>query len=225
MSMTPVVRQSLLDGALTTIEVVALALAVAVPAALLGGFGRLSRFRAIRIAVGCYIEFFRGTSALVQLFWAFFVLPELGVVLSPFLVGFVVLGLNAGAFGSEIVRGAVLAVPRGQWEATQLLGLRRWHSIRLVIFPQALPTMLPAVGNTVIDVLKATSLVSLITVSDFTRNVSRWATTGTLDLTFAYTLLLAGYLAMSLPLTAAIRLLERRYARRRSPGPGAAVLA
>ncbi len=212
--MNAAVTESLLRGALTTAEVVVLAIAVATPAAIIAALGRMSRFWLARLVAGAYIELFRGTSALVQLFWAFFVLPELGVTMSPFTVGFLILGLNAGSYGAETVRGAVKAVPRGQWEAVQMLGLARWQGLRTVIFPQAIPTMLPPIGNTLIDVLKASSLVSLITVSDFTRAVNKWATTGALDLTLAYSLLLIGYLVLSVPITGGMRLLESRYRRR-----------
>ncbi|WP_238009884.1 ectoine/hydroxyectoine ABC transporter permease subunit EhuC [Dactylosporangium sp. AC04546] len=216
--MTQTVVDSLLRGALVTLVVVAVAVLIATPVALVAGLARLSRLRVVRLVAGVYVEVFRGTSALVQLFWAYFVLPEFGIVLPPLTVGCVVLGLNAGAYGAEIVRGAVNAVPRGQWEALQTLGVGRWQGIRRVVFPQAVPTMLPPAGNTLIDVLKASALVSLITVSDFTRAINQWATTGALDLTLAYTLLLVGYFVMSMPLSGGMRLLERFY-RRRLPSP------
>ena len=217
--MTNAIAHSILHGVLVTVQVVLLAIIVATPLAIIAGCAKTSRIWAVRLITSCYIEFFRGTSALVQMFWAFYVLPAFGLTLDPFEVGFVVLGLNSGAYGAEIVRGALLAVPRGQWEAAQTLGIGRLEALRLVVFPQAVPVMLPPVGSQVIDILKASSLVSLITVSDFTRSVNQWATTGSLNITEAYTILLVGYLLLASPIYGGLRLLERRY-RRRMPTAG-----
>ncbi len=90
-----------------------------------------------------YIEVFRGTSALVQLFWLFFVLPHFGITLAPLNVAILTLGLNVGAYGAEVVRGAVSAVPRGQWEATVALNLTRMQALRRVVLPQAVVSMIP----------------------------------------------------------------------------------
>ncbi|MBO9522380.1 MAG: amino acid ABC transporter permease [Nocardioidaceae bacterium] len=208
--MNEVVVRSMLDGALVTTEVVVLALAVASPLALTVALARGSRFRLVRAIALTYVEFLRGTSALVQLFWVYFVLPELGATISSFVAGFVVLGVNASAYAAEIIRGAIQAVPAAQSEAAQVMGLSTATTMRRVILPQAWPIMLPALGNVAIDVLKASALVSLITVSDFTRELTQWATTGVLDVTLAFTLLLAGYLVLSLPITWLGHLLEKR---------------
>jgi polar amino acid transport system permease protein len=113
-----------------------------------------------------YIEIFRGTSALVQLFWLFFVLPHFGVTLPPMAVGILALGLNVGAYGAEVVRGAIGSVPRGQWEAATALNMTRSEALRRIILPQAFVAMIPPWGNLLIELLKATALVSLITVTD-----------------------------------------------------------
>lgn len=114
------------------------------------------------------MEVFRGTSALVQLFWFYFVLPMFGMKLPALLVGIVVLGANAGAYGAEVVRGAILAVPAGQREAAVALNLTRARTIWRIILPQAVPAMLPPTGNLLIELLKNTALVSLITITDLT---------------------------------------------------------
>lgn len=211
--MNDIILTSILHGLLVSVEIIVIALLLAAPLALAAALGSRSGVTAVRVTARVYIEFLRGTSALVQLFWAFFVLPEFGLTAQPFLVGVVVLGLNASAYGAEIVRGAIQAVPKAQWEVAMMLGLARSTTMRKVIFPQALPIMLPALGNIAIDVMKASALVSLIAVSDFTREVTRWATTGVLDITVAFTLLLAGYLALSLPISGSMRLLEIRASR------------
>ena len=107
----------LLDGALVTCAQFILAALVACVAALAAGLGRLSSLWPVRSLSVVYIELFRGTSLLVQLYWIFFVLPLFGISLPKFEAGFLSVGLNVGAYGAEIVRGAIQAVPRGQWEA------------------------------------------------------------------------------------------------------------
>ena len=113
-----------------------------------------------------YVEIFRGTSALVQLFWLFFVLPQFGISMEPFTVAVLGLGLNVGAYGAEVVRGAIQGVQRGQWEATTALNMTRWQVLRRIILPQAFVAMIPPWGNLFIELLKSTALVSLITLSD-----------------------------------------------------------
>ncbi len=113
-----------------------------------------------------YVEIFRGTSALVQLFWLFFVLPQFGVMIDAFAVAVLALGLNVGAYGSEVVRGAIKSVARGQWEASIALNMSRAQMLRRIILPQAFIAMIPPWGNLFIELLKSTALVSLITLSD-----------------------------------------------------------
>lgn len=205
---SPVMLQSILSGLVVTAQVIVLVIAGAAVPAVLAAAGRMSRFRAVRAIATVYVEFLRGTSALVQLFWAYYVLPELGVTAPPFVVGVVVLSLNASAYAAEVIRGAVQAVPRAQREAAQMLNLSRLTTSTRVVVPQALPIMLPPLGNIAIDVMKASALVSLVTVSDFTREIMRWTATGTLNVTAGFTILLVGYLLISLPITGSFRLLE-----------------
>lgn len=202
----------LLQGALVTIEITiggcVLAVLVAVPAALAKMYGP----RPVRwLAVG-YIEIFRGTSALVQLFWLFFVLPHFGILLEPLTVAILALGLNVGAYGAEVVRGAVSAVPRGQWEATVALNMPRTLALRRIILPQALVAMIPPWGNLFIELLKATALVSLITIPDlaFKAQQMNQITFKTLQI---FTIVLVFYLAISTVITAGMRALESWAAR------------
>lgn len=200
---------SLLDGAWVTVQVTALSAALGTVVAFTMGLGRLSRRRPVRWAAGAYIEFFRGTSALVQLFWAFFALPLLGVRLEPLTAGVLVLGLNIGAYGAEVVRGAVQAVPRGQTEATVALNMSFFQRLRYVVLPQAVIAMLPPFGNLLIELLKATALVSLITLSDLTfeGQILRTATGQTAEI---FAVVLAMYFLMAAVITLGIRALERR---------------
>jgi len=158
----------LLRGAWMTIQLTVLGCILAVVFAFVAAFGKMSASRWVRwLAIG-YIEVFRGTSALVQLFWLFFVLPFFGVTLDPFTTGVLALSLNVGAYGAEVVRGAIQAVPRGQYEASTALNMPYWTMMRRIVVPQAVVAMIPPWGNLFIELMKATALVSLITLTDLT---------------------------------------------------------
>jgi polar amino acid transport system permease protein len=148
----------------------------------------------------------------VQLFWLFFVLPYFGISLDPFTVAVTTLGLNVGAYGAEVVRGAIQTVPRGQWEAGTALNMTRSQMLKRIILPQAVVTMIPPWGNLFIELLKATALVSLITITDlaFKAQQMNQTTLKTIDI---FTLVLLIYLAMSLALTIGMRTLEKAASR------------
>ena len=156
----------LLDGAFVTVQQTILAAVVAVLIALAVGMMRISSNPLVHAAATVYIEIFRGTSLLVQLFWIFFVLPLFGITLEKFTAGFLAVGMNLGAYGAEVVRGAIQSVPRGQYEAALALNLSPAQRMRRIILPQALLIMLPPWGNLFIELLKATALVALISVTD-----------------------------------------------------------
>jgi polar amino acid transport system permease protein len=212
---SPYVINSIVSGVETTLLVTFLSALLALLMAFIGGLGRISPFRPIRVIAGVYVEVFRGTSMVVQLFWIFFVLPTLGVELSPIEAGVLVFGLNIGAYSSEIVKGAIQAIPRPQWEAAIALNMPRTLRMRRIILPQAIPTMLPSLGNQLVDVLKATSLLSLINATDIAREVNQLVVGGILPFTFGYTLLLLIYFVLAMPLVGIIRHAEGRGRRRR----------
>jgi polar amino acid transport system permease protein len=199
----------LLQGAVLTVEITILACLLAVVMGVLAALARLYGPAPLRWLAAAYVELFRGTSALVQLFWLFFVLPQFGLTLPPFLVAVLALGLNVGAYGSEVVRGAILGVPRGQWEATTALNMTRGEALRRIILPQAFVAMIPPWGNLFIELLKATSLVSLITLADlaFKAQTLNQTTFKTVPI---FTLVLLIYLVLSLALTIGMRFLENR---------------
>ncbi len=199
----------LLQGALVTIEITVLASILAVLCAFVAALAKLYGPLPLRWLAAAYIEIFRGTSALVQLFWLFFVLPHFGIVMSPLTVAVLGLGLNVGAYGAEVVRGAILAVPRGQWEAATALNMSRGLMLRRVIVPQALIRMVPPWGNLLIELLKATALVSLITIGDLTFRAQQMNQT-TLRTVEIFSVVLVGYLCLSLLITAGVRWFERR---------------
>lgn len=206
---------ALLAGLLVTLQVTAGGAGVALVLSFAGGLGRLSRLRAVRAIAGVYVEIFRGTSALVQLFWVFFVLPFFGITVEPLTAGILVLGLNIGAYGSEVVRGAIAAVPVEQREAATALSLSPSRTLWAVVVPQALPVMLPPAGNLLIELLKSTALVSLITLGDLTF-VAQTLRADTLRTAEVFSLVLLLYFAVALVLTRGMRRLERRVSRWRS---------
>ncbi len=200
---------ALMKGAWVTVQVTAFATLLWVPMAVLAGLSRLSRRKSLRAIAGTYIEIFRGTSALVQLFWLFFALPLLGIRLTPLTAGVLALGLNIGAYGAEVVRKAVLAVPKGQKEAAIALNMTPLQRMSRVIFPQAVVAMLPPFGNLMIELLKSTALVSLITLSDLTfqGQLLRAATGQTAAI---FSLILVIYFVMAYAITLIVRAIERR---------------
>ena len=202
----------LLGGALITIEITIGGSILAVVMAFIAAIAKMYGPLPVRwLAVG-YIEIFRGTSALVQLFWLFFVLPHFGILLDPLTVAILTLGLNVGAYGAEVVRGAIASVHRGQWEATTALNMTRMTALRRIIVPQAFIRMIPPWGNLFIELMKATSLVSLITIGDlaFRAQQMNQTTFRTIEI---FTIVLVFYLAIASVITVAMRALEERVAR------------
>lgn len=198
----------LMAGLVVTLQLTLGGAALGVVAAVIAGLSRLSLVAPVRWLAASYVEIFRGTSALVQLFWFYFVLPLFGVSLDATAVGILVLGLNAGAYGAEVVRGAILAVPRGQWEAAISLNLSRWNTMRRIVLPQAVPAMLPPAGNLLIELLKNTALVSLITITDLTFS-AQILRAETLKTTEIFSLVLLMYFAAAMVIALLMRLLER----------------
>jgi polar amino acid transport system permease protein len=202
----------LLEGAKLTLQVALLGGVLAVFASLAAALLKMFGPAPLRWLANSYIEIFRGTSALVQLFWLFFVLPHFGISLEAFTVAVIGLGLNIGAYGAEVVRGAIASVSRGQWEASTALNMTRIQALRRIILPQAFVAMIPPWGNLFIELLKSTALVSLITLGDLAFRAQQMNQT-TMKTIPIFTLVLLMYLAMSLLITIAMRMLEARAAR------------
>ncbi|WP_028563691.1 amino acid ABC transporter permease [Paenibacillus pinihumi] len=117
-----------------------------------------------------YVSIIRGTPILVQIFIIYFGLPDFGITLGPLTAAFIALSVNIGAYLSETFRGAILSVPKGQTEAAQSLGLTPWQTMRQVVLPQAARVAIPPMGNTFVGILKETSLVSVVTVTELLRS-------------------------------------------------------
>ena len=203
----------LLMGIPVTIEVTVLAMAVTLPVAVILALGRGSRLAVLRWPAGFVIELFRGSSSLVQLFWAFYVLPFFGINLPALVAGVLVLGLNEGSYFSEVVRAGINAVPPGQREAAVTLGFSPGYRFFRILLPQALPVMIPPFGNALVTMLKFTSLVSLVTIQDLSFRAGLVATSlGQSAAVFGIIIVI--YYALALLLGFGARRLERVVNRR-----------
>ncbi|HEV7372493.1 ectoine/hydroxyectoine ABC transporter permease subunit EhuC [Arenibaculum sp.] len=204
----------LLDGAWLTVRITAVASLLAAALALAAGLARLSAWRPVRALAAVYVETFRGTSLLVQLFWLYFVLPlpPFSLELDAFTVAVLGLGLNIGAYGAEVVRSAIQAVPRSQIEASVALNMTPALRMRRIVLPQAALAMLPPWGNLMIELLKGTSLVSLITLGDLTFRASQ-LNAFTFRTVEIFTLVLVIYFLLAQAIALAVRAAERRLSR------------
>lgn len=206
------------DGTIITLEQAFLGSVLAIAVAIVAAFMKMSSFFPIRWLGITYIEIFRGTSLLVQMYWIFFVLPLFGVTLEKFTAGFLAVGLNLGAYGAELVRGAVQSVPKGQYEAAIALNLHPFTRMRRIIFPQALLAMLPPWGNLLIELLKATALVALISVPDLMFEAKMTNMTTFLSAQTFGTALIIYYVISRLIISPGMRWLEKRLSRKISRG-------
>ncbi|APO69828.1 ectoine/hydroxyectoine ABC transporter permease protein EhuC 1 (plasmid) [Rhizobium gallicum] len=160
----------LLSGLWVTLLVFAGGFVLSVIIGVVGGSTFVWGGQVARLATRVYVEIFRGTSIYFQLFYIYFVLPSFGLYLPPMIAGILALGLNSGAYLAETVRGCILAIPREQTEAAVALNLTLFQRITKVILPQAFVIALPPVGNNAIEILKGSSLVSLVALHDLTFN-------------------------------------------------------
>jgi polar amino acid transport system permease protein len=198
----------IIDGVLITLQLtLGGALAAMAIAVALGLMARQDNLL-VRGTARVIIEFFRGTSLVVQLFWFFFVLPQLGLELPAMFVGILALGLNYGAYGAEVVRGSINSVPAGQWEATTALSLSKSQRMRRIIFPQAWALMIPSLTNLLIHLLKGTAIVGFITMADLTFRIDQLRMDT--DTFFAYTVGLLIYFGLAYALTLGMNALEVR---------------
>lgn len=201
---------ALFQGLKVTVIVVILSAICSYIFAFIAGLCRLSSNRFIRKFTGFYVEIFRGTSLIVQLFWLYYALPMLfGIDLgSDLLAGVLAISLNFGAYMSEIVRGSILAVDKGQTEASIALNMTRFQRMRLIILPQAIKMMLPEFGNYFILMLKATSLVALIGMKDILYYGNILRSTNLSQAPTIYILVLVFYFLIALPFIFINRKLE-----------------
>lgn len=201
---------SLLKGAEITVLVAFFSSILAIIVSFIAGLLRLSKLWILRTLSAVYVEVFRGTSLLVQLFWLYFALPFIGIELPKMLAAILAIGLNFGAYGSEIVRSAVLAVPKGQTEAAIALNMKPWQRLWHIVLPQATLQMLPSFGNQLVELIKSTSLVYFITMADLTYQAMVLRNNYISFTTEILVLLLVMYFVIATLVSIAVRLLERK---------------
>jgi polar amino acid transport system permease protein len=202
--------ESLYHGLWITIQATFWGALLAISLGLVFAIMRRSEILPIRAPAAAVVEFVRSTPLLVQLFFLFFVLPEVGISLGPLLAGVIGLGLHYATYMSEVYRAGIEGVPVGQWEASTALSLPRLRVWTSVILPQAIPRVLPALGNYVIAMFKDVPLLSTITVIDMMA-VARAYSSQTFASTEVYTAVGVFFLVVSIITAVPIRMLERRY--------------
>ncbi|MFE4541360.1 amino acid ABC transporter permease [Arthrobacter sp. NPDC056727] len=166
----------IVTGAVTgTIPLTLASFVIGLALALLVALMRLSRNVVVSGVARFYVSVIRGTPLLVQLFVIFYGLPSLGVKLDPWPSAIIAFSLNVGGYAAEVIRAAILSVPKGQWEAGHTIGMSRGQSLRRIILPQAARVSVPPLSNTFISLVKDTSLASLILVTELFRNAQQIA--------------------------------------------------
>jgi polar amino acid transport system permease protein len=203
---------TLAAGVVVTIEATLLGSALALVAGLFFAILRRTSGHGLRRVLGFLLDLIRGTPLLVQLYFLFYMLPDLGIVLAPLVAGTLGLGLHYATYTAEVFRAGIDNVPKGQWEAAKACNLTAAQTWRHVIIPQAIPPMIPALANYFIAMFKETPLLSAITVLEL-MNQARSVANFNYRYLEPMTLVGAFFLAISIPAVLALRWLERRYGR------------
>ena len=170
-SLWPIVRGAVLGTIPLTLASFAFGLAIALVVALM----RLSRVTVAAAVARAYVSVIRGTPLLVQLFVIFYGLPSVGLTISPWPSAIIAFSMNVGGYAAEVIRAAILSVPKGQWEAAHMVGMSRGLALRRIILPQAARVSVPPLSNTFISLVKDTSLASLILVTELFREAQQIA--------------------------------------------------
>jgi cystine transport system permease protein len=204
-SLWPLVRGALLGTIPLALASFVLGLAIAVGIALM----RLSRVTAVSAVARAYVSVIRGTPLLVQLFVIFYGLPSVGLTIDPWPSAIIAFSLNVGGYAAEVVRAAILSVPRGQWEAGHTIGMSRAMTLRRIILPQAARVSVPPLSNTFISLVKDTSLASLVLVAELFRKAQE-ITASNGDFMAVYVEAALIYWVVCLFLSSAQSLTERR---------------
>ncbi|WP_165678058.1 amino acid ABC transporter permease [Metapseudomonas otitidis] len=203
----------LLKGAVVTLQVTAGSFLLSSVIGLVFALMMVSKVRAVSLCAIGLVNVIRGLPIIVQLFYIYFVLPDFGIQLSAFQAGVIGLGIAYSAYQAENFRAGIQAIHQGQIEAAESLGMRGAMVMRRVVLPQAFRIALPPYGNTLVMMLKDSSLVSTITVAEMTR-AGQLIASSTFENMTVYTLVALLYLALSLPLSYGLRRLEARIGKR-----------
>jgi len=196
-------------GALVSIEIAAFSCTIGVTLGIILGLIQSGKNKLLKALVMLYITLFRGTPMLIQLTFAFFVLPQIGVALPAFWTAVLAIGLNSGAYVSQIILSGIKSVSKGQLEAAQTLGFSKLQATRYILLPQAIRTVIPALGNEFITLIKDSSLASTITVVELTKEGMRIQST-TFDALTVYTGVALFYLVMTTTLSLIMSYIQRK---------------
>jgi polar amino acid transport system permease protein len=200
----------LFEGLWITVKVLIGSVIIGYLIAFVAGFGRIAKNGLVRKFTGVYVEVFRGTSLMVQLFWFYFAFAGLfGIQVNAYWAGVLAIALNYGAYMSEVVRGSILAVSKGQTEAAIALNMSGFQQMRLIVLPQAVRMMLPEFSNYLIQMLKATSLVSLIGLADITYQGMIFRSSNLDMATAVFSFMLIFYFILAIPFILLSRWAER----------------
>ena len=199
----------LLAGLLITIELTFVVIVLSLGFALLVALGGMSRWLLLRWMIKAYIELMRGTPLLLQLIYIYYVLPEIGIRLDAFTAGVIGLTLNYSAYISEVYRGGILAVPKGQHDAAAALGMTRALAMRRIVLPQAIRIVIPTLGNYFISLFKDTALCSVVSIQEVVFTAQIVAARNFQYFTL-YTVVGAMYFLVSFPAARLVGWLERR---------------
>ncbi|MCC6193386.1 MAG: amino acid ABC transporter permease [Burkholderiales bacterium] len=203
----------LLEGLYLTLLISGLALAFSMVLGVLVALGRLSKWRALSAASATYIEVFRDTPMLVQLFWVYYVLPILlGIRIDALTAAILGLTLHSTAFLGEIYRAGIQTVPAGHTEAAKVLGLSKQATFIRIVLPQAVRNVLPPLVNNFVDLIKLSSLASVFAVSEITRKATELSAS-TFRPIEIFTFVALLYFLICWPLSLSMRVLERRMSR------------
>ncbi|MBY6024273.1 cysteine ABC transporter permease [Priestia aryabhattai] len=168
----------MIEGAIQyTIPLTLISFILGLILAILTALGRLSSIKVFNIIARVYVSLIRGTPLLVQLFIIFYGLPTLDITIDPFVAAVIGFSLNVGAYASEIIRAAILSIPKGQWEAGYSIGMTYTQALKRIILPQAARVSIPPLSNSFISLIKDTSLASLILVTEMFRRAQEIAAT------------------------------------------------
>ncbi len=200
----------LATGVIVTIQATVLGTILAAIVGLLVAIARRSKNKLLSRSVGFFAMFVRGTPLLVQLYFLFYLLPDVGIVLSPLVAGVIGIGLHYSAYMAEVYRAGIDNLSKGQWEAAKACNLNMRQTWIHIVIPQSIPPMIPALGNYVVMMFKETPLLSAITVYEL-MNAAR----GVANTHYRYlepmTLVGLFFLAISIPTVIAMRRLESKY--------------
>lgn len=199
-----------MDALLVTVSATILGMALAMFLGLFWAVMRKSRRPLVYWFATTVVEFFRSTPLLVQIYFLFYVLPDAGLRLTPLQTGILALGIHYSAYLAEVYRAGIDSVPEGQWEAAKALNMSKVHTFKSIILPQALPPIIPAMGNYLIAMFKDTPMLSAITVLELLQTAK---IIGADTFRYIEPLTLVGMLFLTLSLISArmIRFLEQRY--------------